>query len=109
MTVVAGVFLILHGLVHIAVWLSPRSPDMPFDARRSWLLGQSWPLVRTLAVVSCALLVASGLLVLLGAGTGASVAVAGAAVSLLLVVLTFNRWLLGAVAIDLAIIAVALT
>ena len=108
MTVLAGVFLILHGVVHIAVWLSPPPADAPFDARQSWLITDSWPIVRALAIISCALFVAAGLLLFFGAATGAAVAFAGAVVSLLLVVMTFNRWLLGAVAIDLAIIAVAL-
>jgi hypothetical protein len=47
--------------------------------------------------------------VLAGADAGAALAVAGAVVSLALVLLTFHPWLLGAVAIDVAIAAVALT
>jgi hypothetical protein len=108
MTVLAGIFLILHGLVHIAVWLAPPPPDAPFSARHSWLLDDPWPVIRFLAILSCALLVAAGVLVVLGLGLGVAMAVTGAAVSLTLVALTFNRWLLGAIAIDVVIIAVAL-
>ena len=45
---------------------------------------------------------------LAGAGTGSALAVPGAAVSLTLVLLSFHRWLLGAVAIDVAIAVVAI-
>jgi hypothetical protein len=48
-------------------------------------------------------------LVLAGAQAGAALAVVGAVVSLTLVLLTFHPWLLGAVAIDVAIVVVALT
>jgi hypothetical protein len=48
-------------------------------------------------------------LVLAGADAGGAVAVVGAAVSLALVAVTFHPWLLGAVAIDVAIAVVALT
>ncbi len=55
------------------------------------------------------LLAGSGVLVLAGAQAGAALAVVGAVVSLTLVLLTFHPWLLGAVAIDVAIVVVALT
>jgi hypothetical protein len=45
---------------------------------------------------------------LLGAGAGAGLAVAGAMASLRFVLLTFQPWLLGAVAIDVVIPVVAL-
>jgi hypothetical protein len=56
-----------------------------------------------------ALLALAGVLVITGADAGAAPAVAGAVVSLALVLLTFHPWLLGAVAIDVAIAVVALT
>ena len=64
---------------------------------------------RALAVAAGALFALAGVLVLGGANAGAALAVAGAAVSLALVLLTFHPWLLGAVAIDVAIAVVALT
>lgn len=108
MSVLAGLFLLAHGLVHLAVWLAPASADAPFDPRRSWLLGDArWPL-RPLAVLACGLFVLAGALVLGDSGPAGGTAVAGAAVSLALVVLTFNRWLVFAVAINVAIIVIAL-
>jgi len=35
MSVLVGLFLIAHGLIHLAVWLAPAPPDATFDARRS--------------------------------------------------------------------------
>lgn len=108
MRVLAGLFLIAHGLVHVAVWVAPAPPDAPFDSRHSWLVGDAGRFAPTLAAAACALLVLAGILVLAGAGPAAVAAVAGAATSLALVSLTFNRWLVLAVAFDVAIIAIAL-
>jgi uncharacterized membrane protein YphA (DoxX/SURF4 family) len=105
-SVLAGLFLIAHGLVHLAVWVAPAPPDAPFDSRRSWLLGAIGPLATVLAILACVLLAVAGVLVL--AGAGADLAIAGAAVSLVLVLLTFHRWLSFGVVIDVAIIAIAL-
>jgi hypothetical protein len=107
--VLAGLFLIAHALVHLAVWLPSPGQDAPFDPRRSWLLGDAAGAARTLALAACSLLVGSGVLVLAGAQAGAALAVVGAVVSLTLVLLTFHPWLLGAVAIDVAIVVLALT
>ena len=105
MDVVAGLFLIAHGLVHLGVWLPPAMPDAPFDPHHSWLLGEAGALTRILAVVAAGLLIAGGVLAL--GGGGAALAAAAAAVSLLLIAITFNAWLIAAVAIDVTIIAVA--
>jgi hypothetical protein len=108
MTVLAGLFLIAHGLVHGAIWIPKPGPDAPFDSRHSWLLGERPALVRTLAVAACVLFVIAGVLVLSDADLASAMAVAGAVVSLLLVGLTFNPWFLAAIAINVAIIVIAL-
>jgi hypothetical protein len=107
-TVVAGLFLVAHGVVHIAIWVAPQPPDAPFDSHRSWMLGDAAALSRLLAILATVLFVLSGILVLVGAAAGAPVAIAGALVSLVLVVLTFHRWFIAALAINAGIIAVAL-
>lgn len=109
MSVLAGLVLITHGLVHLAVWLPNPKDEAPFDPYHSWLLGDAGRYARGLAIAACVLLAAGGLLVLMGTAAGAALAAAGAAISLSLVVLTFHPWLFGAVAIDLAVAAVALT
>ena len=108
MTTFAGVFLILHGFVHAAVWLAPPADDAPFDPCRSWLLGRIGPPARFLAAGSLVLFLIASLLPLGGGGAAASTAAAGAAMSLVLVALTFNRWLSAALAIDVAIVVLAL-
>lgn len=108
MSILAGLFLVAHGLVHLAVWVAPPPPDVPFDSRRSWLLGDVRSLVRTLAIAACAVFVLAGVLVIAAADVGATLALVGAAISLALVLLTFNRWFVFAVAINAAIIAIAL-
>jgi hypothetical protein len=108
-SVLGGLFLVAHGLVHLAIWLPAPKEDAPFDPGYSWLLGAVRRPARTLAVAAGVLFALAGVLVLAGADAGAAVAVAGAAVSLALVLLTFHAWLLGAVVIDVAIAGVALT
>lgn len=105
MDVAAGLFLIAHGLVHLGVWLPPAKSDAPFDPHHSWLFGEAGAVSRILAVVAVGLLIAGGVLAL--GGGGAALAAAGAAVSLVLIGITFNAWLFAAVAINIAIIAVA--
>jgi hypothetical protein len=106
MTGLAGLFLIAHGLAHLALWVTPPE-DAPFDPSESWLLGDVGPVPRALAVLAFALFLPAGMLVLSGSRPGAVLAVAGATVSLLLVVLTFHRWFVFAVAINIAIIVIA--
>ena len=108
MSTLVGLFLIAHGLVHIAVWVAPQPPDAPFDSHRSWLFGHFGAASRALAIVACALLVVAGALVLSGAELGPPLAIAGAGVSLALTVATFHLWFIAAVAINVAIIVVAL-
>jgi hypothetical protein len=109
MNVLGGLFLIAHGLVHLAIWMPEPRAGAPFDPRRSWLLGETSGLVRPLAVLACGLLVLAGAFLLNGGGDlDAGLAVAGALASLALVALTFHPWLLAAVAIDVAIVVVAL-
>jgi len=108
MTVLAGPFLIAHGLVHLAVWVAPAPPDAPFDSRHSWLLGDVGALSRAAAVIACGILVISGVLVLADVGPGAVLAATGAGLSLLLVLITFHAWFIAAVGIDVAIIVIAL-
>jgi hypothetical protein len=107
-SVLAGLFLVAHGLVHLAVWLPEPKEDAPFDPGHSWLLGAARGLTGALAIAACVLLAVAGVLVLAGAGAGSALAVAGAAISLALVLLSFHPWLLGAVAIDVAIAIVAI-
>jgi hypothetical protein len=116
--VLLGLFLVAHGLIHAAIWVTPKPTDPkapPFDASRSWLLnalgvGESGAraLRVVLALAATAGFAAAGLAVLFGAGWWRPLAVVSAAVSLVLMLVYFNSWLLLGVAIDVGIIAVLL-
>jgi hypothetical protein len=86
----------------------PHLPTPPFDSRRSWLFGE-FGASSPIALIACAVLVVAGVLVLAGAGAAAVIAAIGAAISLLLVLVTFHPWFLAAVAINVAIIVIAVT
>ena len=109
MSLLAGLFLVAHGLVHLAIWLPGPRADAPFDPHHSRLLGDVRGPARALAIAACALLATAGVLVASAVDGGGGAAVVGAALSLVLVALTFQPWILGAVAIDVAIVAIALT
>jgi hypothetical protein len=90
--ILIGGFLIAHGLVHLAVWATPKQPDAPFDASDSWLLGPTKGLSMVLAVVAAVVLVAGGIALFADVAVWQPLTIAGLAVSLLLDVLYFNLW-----------------
>ncbi|MGH8944930.1 MAG: hypothetical protein ACRDVL_02130 [Acidimicrobiia bacterium] len=87
-------FLVAHGGIHLAIWATPVNPEVPFDATRSWLLGNQRALAMVLAIAIAAVLVAAGLGLWAHADWWRPVAVVGLAGSLGLMVLFFNPWFL---------------
>ena len=91
------VFLIAHGLVHLAVWNTPK-PEEPkgFDPSHSWALGDG-SVARTvagsLAVAAAVLFVVAGVALAFDSGAWVAFTAAGAAVGLTVSVLFFNPWL----------------
>jgi hypothetical protein len=103
--VLLGVFLIAHGLVHVAIWAPKYDPEKaPFDASHSWLLGDQRPLARVLAFSAAAILIVAGSALLAQGGWWRPTAVVGLSVSTALLVLYFNRWYLFILAVNLALI-----
>ena len=107
-----GLFLVAHGLIHAAIWATPKSADAPFDAARSWLLnglGTGAPTVRTISVVLALIatlgFVTAGLGLLFHASWWAVVAAGSAAGSFLLIALFFNPWLIVGLGLEVAIVA----
>jgi hypothetical protein len=102
-------FLIAHGGIHVAIWATPKPKDqnVPFDASRSWLLGNQRALAMVLALAAAALLVTAGLGLWAHAGWWRPVAVMGLAVSFGLMILFFTPWVLPIQAVN-AILIVAL-
>ena len=106
-----GGFLIAHGLIHPAVWSTPKPTDdkAPFNPSHSWLLGNVRGLASALAITVAVLYVIAGIGVFVEASWWQALTVATSVVSLALMLLTFNPWLLAGIAIDAAlIVAVAL-
>jgi hypothetical protein len=111
----AGLFLIAHGLVHPAVWATPFDPARArFDPRHSWLAARAGleEVARSVAVglalVAAGCFLLAGIAVLGDASWAPGVAIAGAVVSLVLTVVSFNRWLWLNVVINAAILVIAL-
>ena len=113
-----GIFIILHGLVHPIMAVVPQPMEEQTASAppvfggfwtTSWLLGDG-PTVKTLIYVLSALVA----LVLIAAGIGfigsqpwTEIAwLAGTVLSLLLIIVFWNNWLVVGVAIDLALLAV---
>jgi hypothetical protein len=111
--IVLGVLLVAHGLVHL-LWFAPNDdPTWPFRLDRSWLLPDATR--KPVAVVLVALVVVAFALLGLAvwgvpglASIWPALAVVGALASLAALVLFFDRQLLWGVAIDVALIVVAL-
>ena len=111
--IVLGVLLVAHGLVHL-LWFAPTDdPGWPFRLDRTWLLPEA---TRGPAAVVLVALVVGGFALLAVAVWGAPglvsiwpvLAIAAALASLATLVLFFDRQLLWGVAIDVALIVVAL-
>jgi hypothetical protein len=117
--IVAGLFLIAHGLIHLS-YVTPKPKDAaasyPFVPEERWFahaLGLSPSAARaiagTLAIVCVLLYAVAGIALLADAGIWEGAAVAGSAISLVLMLLFFHPWLLLGIAIDVAIIGSVLS
>jgi hypothetical protein len=114
--VLFGVFLIIHGLVHALLWLTPLlETGGPFNPRHSWLLSKLGMPVRPVRVIAiCLALIATVAFVGGGAGLFAqqgwvpTLTSAAAAVSLALVFIYFHPRLSFAVLLNLGILALML-
>lgn len=101
---IAGLFLIAHGLIHLAIWLPRPDSKAPFDAGHSPFAGNVRRLAAAVAVAAAVMLAAGGLGLIGGASWWAPVTITGAAISAALLLLTFNKWWLIALGINAAII-----
>jgi hypothetical protein len=89
--VLLGLFFIVHGLVHVAIWAPKYDPaKVSFDASHSWLLGDRRPLARVLAFAAAAILVVAGIALLTQGGWWRPTAVVGLCVSTALLLVYFT-------------------
>jgi uncharacterized membrane protein YphA (DoxX/SURF4 family) len=103
--VLLGLFFIVHGLVHVAIWAPKYDPaKVSFDASHSWLLGDRRPLARVLAFAAAAILVVAGIALLTQGGWWRPTAVVGLYVSTALLLVYFTPWYLFILAVNLALI-----
>lgn len=107
------VFLIAHGVVHAAVWATPKDPDKPapFDPSHSWALAAGHVAatpMRSASVVlawaSAVLYISAGVSVAVGAASWTVLATLAAVVGLALKAVWFNRWLSLGVLLDVAVL-----
>lgn len=104
---VLGLFLIAHGLVHVAIWTMPRTSDAPMDVDHWPLFGDIRVAATTLALAAGAGFVVSGSAYLLQQDWWAVIALVSAAASLSLLLLTFTPWWLLGLAIDVVVAVTA--
>ncbi|HEU0213619.1 MAG TPA: hypothetical protein VFR13_06025 [Jiangellaceae bacterium] len=104
-TLVIGMFLIAHGLVHVAMYAPPAASDAPFDPARSWVFGRRLHrLALVLATITALVLVLAGIGLLAHQDWWQAATVVGASASLVFLVLFFHPWLSLGVAINVAMI-----
>jgi hypothetical protein len=109
-----GLFLVAHGLVHLAVWALPTGgTDQPFDPHRSWLLGglgkgpDHW-ISTALAITAAAFFIAAGYGLVGQHQVWRLLAVVAAMVSLVLIATFFNPWLVVGLGLEVAILTALL-
>ena len=116
MRFLAGLLLLGHAFVHLAIWLPPYDPDRhAFDAKRSQLLlnaevderGTRRAAVGGALAVAAVFLVA-GFATIRGESWANEVSAGGAVLSMMLVALYYHPWLLLLVVVNLAIVVIAL-
>jgi type IV secretory pathway VirB2 component (pilin) len=101
-----GGFLIAHGLVHVAVWATPKPKGGgPFDPSHSWLIGSTKGLAALLAVVVAIVLIAGGVALFSHSALWRPLTVIGLAASLFLDALYFNPWFAFIAVLNAAFIA----
>ena len=104
---IAGLLLVAHGLIHLAIWLPKADPKAPFDAGHSPFAGNVRRTAAALAVAAAVVLTAGGVGLIAGAPWWLPATITGATLSAALLLLTFNKWWLIALGINAAIIVLA--
>lgn len=101
-------FLLVHGLIHLGIWMMPKPADpqkSPFDPWRSWVAGDRRVLAQVLAAVAAVLFLGAGAGLIGHADWWRTLTVAASAISLLLMALYFHPWLSLGVGINAGLIA----
>jgi hypothetical protein len=118
-TVALTAFLVVHGLLHLAIWLPHPEPDpakpAPFDPDHSSVLALARVrestgrrLATALASATAGAYVVAGLLLAVGSDAVVPAAVLAAVLGLALKALYFHPWLSLGVLLDLGVLSAAL-
>src|SRR5688500_6658787 len=109
-------FLIAHGLVHFAIYATPKdsSKPAPFDPSRSWALAAGHVRATSMRSVSlaggvavAAAYAAAGWSIAVDATFATGIAALAAALGIALKGLWFNPWLSLGIALDIAVLVAA--
>ena len=110
-----GLFLIAHGLVHVAVWAVPKTEVQSFDPYRSWALeGAGMPaasvhrLATTMAWVAAVAFVVGGMALMLRVDLWLPVTIGASVLGLAMSVVWFHPWFIVDMAINAGLL-IALT
>lgn len=103
----AGLFLVAHGVLHVAIWLSPPPKNAPFDAHRSPLFGDMRVATTAMGLAAGLAFVVSGVGYLAGQAWWPALALGASAASIVLMLLTFTPWWLVGLAIDATVAVLA--
>jgi hypothetical protein len=108
MRLLIAAFLIAHGVLHLLIWGTPPRDDAPFDAHKSPAFGDVRVASTVLATAAGIAFIMAGIVYLTGDHWWAVAAIAGAALSTAVILLTFTPWWLFALAINVAILVLTL-
>lgn len=97
-------FLIAHGAIHLAIWTMPATEDAPFDAARSWLIGNQRTVAMVVAVAASVVLVGAGIGLWAHAEWWRTTALVGLALSFGLMVFFFHPWFIPIEVVNAALI-----
>lgn len=103
-----GVLVLAHSLITAAIWTAPHTPDAPFDAGHSWLLGDSRTMAMPASILLAVGLAITGVALIIDHDWWAPFGLTAGAGSLVFMLAYFNPWLLAGIAINGAI-AIAAT
>ncbi len=116
MAALVGLFLILHGIVHVAVFVPEPGPNVPWVPIRPFVPGMTHrpPQTRRLAAVAFAALtmvvyVVAGMAIITGAAWWTLAAVLAAGASLVLLVGNYHPVLVSGVLLDVTVVVLAAT
>ena len=101
--VLAGLFMLAHGLVTAAIWVIPNREDAPFDASHSWLVGDTRGIAAAAGLIIAAGFSVAGVGVLTQHDWWAPWGLGAGALGATFMVVYFSPWLLAGIAISAAI------